>query len=62
MGILTASALGAISKEVAVGIGLVIIVAGGILVGRTFARGLMSRERGDRLDAEPDASPDRDRM
>ncbi|HEX4610141.1 MAG TPA: hypothetical protein VH092_18250 [Urbifossiella sp.] len=47
MGVLVAAAVGVLSREVAAGVALFGIVAGGIVVGRTFSRGLMSRERPD---------------
>jgi hypothetical protein len=61
IGVLAAAAVGAIPREAAAVAGLVVLVAGGVLVGRTFARGLVTRDGGDRPDAGPDPAPDRGR-
>jgi len=58
MGLLAAAALGWLARDTAIGVALVGLLAGGVLLGRVFGRGLFVSDRPPARHAEPGAAPD----
>ena len=58
MSLLAAAALGWLARDTAIGVALVGLLAGGVVLGQVFGRGLFVSDRPSARHAAPDAAPD----